>query len=187
MNIMVDIETLGTDSDTMILTIGAIPFTNEAKIVAPKTEWFYKKVDLNSYKKYKNDFSMDYNTLIWWLKQDDKPRYEAFIEKPRDPIDVVMEDFAKWLIKTTNNDIRIWSHGKDFDTVVLQHAFKVVSVDCPWTYWNTRDTRTVYSMAGIDMRDITIPEGFDAHNALGDCLKQIDGLNLAFLVINGKL
>lgn len=186
---MVDLETMGTNSNTVILTIGAVPFGSDGKLIMDDDFYFYEGVDLKSYDKYKHgEFSCSWDTLIWWLKQDKQPRDEAFLVGPRYPIWDVLQDFINWLAivcKTLNdNTINIWSHGKDFDVVVLENAFKVCSLECPWKFWDTRDTRTLYALAGVDMRNISVPNGFKAHNAVGDCFKQIEGVRQAFNTIN---
>ena len=48
-HIMVDLETLGTDSNAIILTIGAIPFSSTGEIIVDKDMYFYQKVNLPSY------------------------------------------------------------------------------------------------------------------------------------------
>ena len=189
---MVDLETLGTDSDAIILTIGAIPFSPDGTVLVDEDEYFYEKVHLPSYNIYKNkEFSVDWGTLLWWLKQDPEPLREAFLDQPRYPIWVVMKDFLNWLeiIGKMFGDrkINMWSHGKDFDVVLLQNAFKVCGLECPWKFWESRDTRTLYALTGVDTRNISMPEGFKAHNAIGDCLKQIEGMRLANNVLNNHI
>lgn len=185
-NIMVDIETLSTDSNAVILTIGAIPFSSDGIISVDEDMYFYRRVNLQSYNKYKNnEFNFNYETLLWWLKQDQKIRDEAFSNRPRYDIEIVMKDFIDYLAtirKYLNDDkIHIWSHGKDFDVVILQNAFKVCKLECPWKFWDTRDTRTIYALANIDMKNIG---GFECHNAIGDCLKQIEGIKQSYTIIN---
>jgi hypothetical protein len=189
---MVDLETMGTDPNTVILTVGAVPFGGDGNLIMEDNFYFYERVQLQSYDKYKNgEFNFSWDTLIWWLKQDKDPLEDAFLLQPRYPIWVVMQDFANWISIVCNmcndNKINIWSHGKDFDVVVLQNAFKVCGIVCPWKYWDTRDTRTLYALAGIDMRDISMTKGFKSHNAVGDCFKQIEGIRRAYNVINSHI
>lgn len=189
---MVDLETLSTDSNAVILTIGAVPFGGDGKLILSDDLYFYERVNLPSYNKYTNgEFACDWNTLLWWLRQDKEPLNDAFLDGPRYPIWTVMKDFVNWLdiiCKTVGeHKINIWSHGKDFDVVVIQNALKVCGIECPWMYWDTRDTRTLYALAGIDSRNIPMPEGFKAHNAVGDCLKQIEGIRLSYNVINNHV
>ncbi len=186
-NFMVDLETLSTDSNAIILTIGCIPFGSDGSCIVDEEYYFYNRVDLSSYND-RPEFHIDYNTLLWWLEQDPKPRSEAFLAEPRKSIEQVMIDFVIWIKQICNhlNDTRVnmWSHGKDFDCVILQNAFKFFDIPCPWKFWDTRDTRTIYSLADVDMRNIIVPDEYKAHNAIGDCLKQIEGIKQAFNIIN---
>lgn len=187
-NFMVDLETLSTESNALILTIGCVPFGLDGSLIVDKDLYFYNRVELSSYNEIMDDFHMDFNTLLWWLDQEAEPLSEAFKTGPRKPIEDVMASFALWIIQICNycrsTEIAMWSHGKDFDCVVLQNAFKVFGIPCPWKYWDTRDTRTIYSLAGVDTRNIKMPEGFKSHNAIGDCLKQIEGIRQSFNIIN---
>ena len=185
---MVDIETLSTDSNAIILTIAAIPFGPDGKLIMQDDYYFYEKIDLNSYNKYNNQFDFNWSTLLWWLQQDKEPLNDAFLQNPRYPIDTVLQDFINWLNITCDllNDkrINIWSHGKDFDAVILQNAFKVCGLECPWKFWDTRDTRTIYAFSNVNLKNIPMPEGYKAHNAVGDCLKQIKGIEISYNIIN---
>ena len=186
---MVDLETLSTDSNAVILTIGAVPFGSDGKLIMDDDFYFYERVELKSYNKYKNnEFNCNWDTLVWWLKQEKEPLDEAFLIGPRYPIWDALQDFVNWIhivCKTvSDNKINIWSHGKDFDVVVLENAFKVCNITCPWKFWDTRDTRTLYALTGVDMKRISMPEGFKAHNAVGDCFKQIEGVRQAFNNLN---
>ena len=186
-NFMVDLETMSTASNAVILTIGCIPFGSDGSLIVEEDMFFYNRIDLSSYNN-RPEFHSDFNTLLWWLQQEKEPLDEAFLAGPRKPIDRAMMDFDIWLAQICSylNDkkITMWSHGKDFDCVVLDNAFKACHLECPWKYFDTRDTRTIYSLAGVDMRNVQIPEGYKAHNAIGDCLKQIEGIKQSFQIIN---
>lgn len=186
---MVDIETLSTDSNAVVLTIGAIPFLSDGTIAVDKDMYFYERVNLSSYNKYvNNEFSFNYETLLWWLKQKEEIRNDTFLNGPRYNIEVVMQDFSNYLMIIKAyfkvDKINIWSHGKDFDVVILQNAFKVCKLECPWKFWDTRDTRTIYALANIDLKNIG---GFNDHDAIEDCLKQIEGIKQSYKIINSSV
>lgn len=187
-NFMVDLETLSTEPNAIILTIGCVPFGSDGSHIVTEDMYFYNRVELSSYNDIIDKFHMDFNTLLWWLEQDNEPLSEAFKNGPRKPIAQAIADFALWIIQICkycqDSKITMWSHGKDFDCVILQSAFKVFGIPCPWSYWDTRDTRTIYALTRVDLRNIQMPDGFKAHNAIGDCLKQIEGIRQSFMVIN---
>ena len=62
---MIDLETLGTKPDCVILTLGAIkfdPFTNEEP-----HSGLYQKLDIDEQDKLKR--TQDESTIEWWGKQ----------------------------------------------------------------------------------------------------------------------
>ena len=65
---MVDLETLSTRSNALILTIGAVPFNNTGDVSVGEELYFYQRVSLDSYQDCFS-FHMDYKTLVWWMKQ----------------------------------------------------------------------------------------------------------------------
>jgi exodeoxyribonuclease VIII len=178
---MIDLETLATKSNAMILTIGAIEFD-------PMTEnmdgnIFYKKINLNSYKNI-NGFSFDINTMCWWHNQCDEARKEAFLGDDRIDLKNCLIDLKNWLDevrpKGTGNNVIIWSHGSHFDIPILSNAYNIFEMKEPWNYWNVRDTRTLFDISNINFKDIQLPIGMVAHNALADCFKQVTAVKLAY-------
>jgi DNA polymerase III epsilon subunit-like protein len=172
-DIMIDIETLGTKPNSVILTIGAIRFNRKQKIVPFEKlkNYFYRKIDISSCVKI--GLEKDNDTLKWWESQHEDIRKEAF-EGKREDLKKVLLDFSNWVSK----DSFIWSHGASFDTVILENAFKKCGLQTPWKFFNVRDTRTVYDIFGIKKEDMPSEQN---HNALYDCWRQIIGINKALI------
>ena len=79
---MIDIETLSTKPNALILTIGAIKFNrNDDLKNIEDLETFYVRIDQNSCKKLNMDISKE--TLNWWGLQAEKYKYEALLNKDR--------------------------------------------------------------------------------------------------------
>ena len=53
----------------------------------------------------------------------------------------------------------------------LEAAARAVGKEAPWKFWDARDTRTVYGLAGFDPR--SVPKSGVAHHALDDALYQV--------------
>ena len=64
-NIMVDLETLGTSADSVILSIGAVKFDLETGEI--DNRGFYASVSVESNLSFRRRVSEE--TLLWWLKQ----------------------------------------------------------------------------------------------------------------------
>lgn len=177
-NIMFDLETLGTGTDAMILTVAAIDFN---PLSGATNGTFYTKIDIDSYKPYAGCFTMDGSTLTWWMTTaPEEARKEAF-GGDRLPLKTVMENLTAWL-STRGAPIKVWSHGSCFDISILSHTFKILNMPCPWKFWDVRDTRTIYDTAGVNLKTLSVTPAaakYPEHHAIGDCLRQIEGVKKA--------
>jgi exodeoxyribonuclease VIII len=169
-DVMIDLETLNTTPDSVILVIAAVKFSRRGKELSKDLPFFYKKVTIQSC--LDKGLTISKDTQDWWDKQDPEIRKEAFGE-PRVDLKTALVDFKKWIGK----EEYIWSHGSSFDIVILNEALRRCGLKSPWKFWNHRDTRTLFDVAGIKNSDL--PQG-DKHNALADCHRQIAGVNMAY-------
>lgn len=176
-DIMVDIETLSTDPTAVILSIGAIKFKRKGELKKLEDmDRFYTRVSRESCEVL--GMHTDHSTVEWWGRQDESVRYEA-LENPEDrlPIKEALKKFSEWVGKSNY----IWGHGDDFDCVVLNQAYKICGQPVPWKFWNTRDTRTLFDIAGI--RNADLPKN-DKHHPIHDCYRQIVGVNKSLSALN---
>lgn len=157
-HIMVDLETLGTSSNSVILSLGAAKFTRFGV-----TDTFYRHIDPQSC--VNAGLVMDVSTVMWWMMQSDDAR-AAFAGKG-DPLTGVLQDFGLWFPK----DACLWGNGATFDNVLLGSAYKAVGLKKPWPYWGDRCYRTVKNMYPE-----IVPPAFkgDKHNALDDAVHQAE-------------
>jgi len=166
--VMVDIETLSVLPNATILTIGAVKFDRSEVIPElNKCNTFYRRIIHESCASVGLVSSPD--TVEWWDKQDVNVKYEAFDNPDRVVLRTALDDFKKWFRGST----KIWGHGDDFDCVILSSAFRACNIDLPWKFWNTRDTRTLFDLANISMKDL--PQD-NAHHALHDAYRQVIGV-----------
>ena len=130
-NIMLDLETMGTESNAAIIAIGAVRF-NEISIAQDR---FYRVIDLES--SMGAGLVTDASTIMWWMKQDDAARKEFFnggVSLPQ-----ALIDFSHWLCP----DPIIWGNGATADNVWLSNAYKACDIEKPWKYWADRCYRTI--------------------------------------------
>lgn len=179
-HVMIDLETLSTKPNAIILTVAAVRFdpTDFKSLNDTPASKFYMKVDLNSYNG-RSDFHTDYNSLVWWMKQSEPARQDAFLgtTTERVPIHKCLTDLKKWFVDDRS---MVWGHGSCFDIPVLASAFQSCGLVEPWKFWNVRDTRTIYDLGKVDFKNVELPEGMVAHNALADCYRQIKGVKMAY-------
>ena len=154
--VMLDIETLGTRPGSAILAIGAVKF-GDREIISE----FYQRIDLKSC--VRHGLTIDPDTVLWWLKQDDAARLE--ITLPGDPLREVLFNFADWL---QDPAAEIWGNGANFDNTLLAAAYHATEIPLPWKYSNDRCYRTLKAMHP----EITIERTGTHHNALDDARSQ---------------
>jgi hypothetical protein len=169
-DIMIDLETLATSPNAAVLTIGAVkfdPFSNE--LDSPSCEKFYVKVDIDSCDELELDVSND--TLEWWSKQSKEAQEEAFSTEDR----IHVREAFNQLYKFCWGAKRVWSHGAAFDTVICENIFRKLNKAVPWSFWEVRDTRTLFDL-GIDPKRPPVLK----HHALEDAWNQAVGVQNVF-------
>ena len=167
---MVDLETLATSPDAVILTIGAVTFDPASNRIFDK---LYHRVDIESCDRL--GMTVNDDTVEWWSKQAADVQTEAFAEDNRLPIEEVIEKFHKF---AWNCDA-FWSHGATFDLVILDCYYRKLNKTPPWNFWQIRDTRTLFDLG----YDPEMPkEGL--HNALEDASRQAIGVQTIYKKLN---
>jgi len=158
---MIDLETLGTGPDCVVLTIGGVKF-NPNEISDTHNEFYYR-FDVDE-QLAKGRTTLD-STLEWWSRQEKSVRDEALGDEGRTPVLEVLQHLNKWCVGA---DV-IWCQGPAFDIVILENMYKQYQHHIPWAFWKIRDSRTLFSIMPNDPRKEI---DFDAHNALEDCKVQ---------------
>ena len=167
---MVDLETLATSPDAVILTIGAVTFDPASNKIFDK---LYYRVDVESCDRL--GMTVNDDTVEWWSKQAADVQTEAFAEDNRVPIEEVIEKFHKF---AWNCDA-FWSHGSIFDLNILDTYYRKLNKVPPWNFWQIRDTRTLFDLG----YDPEMPkEGL--HNALEDASRQAMGVQTIYRKLN---
>jgi hypothetical protein len=189
--IMIDLETLGTKPDSVILTIGAQLFDPTSSEVWTETPVYdvisgntvipSLNIRLNVDQQELLGRTTSEETIKWWANQTPEAQEEAFGLSDR-------VDFKEALLQLTRmvevcgpkRTVRVWSKGPTFDIMMLEHAMEQTGVRVPWEFWNVRDARTVYGLCPtLD----TKKNGPISHCALDDCRKQIEMLRESFSIL----
>lgn len=170
-HIMVDIETMGTESYSAIVSIGALGFDlNTGK----KGLEFYVNIDLQSC--INNGLVVNGNTCMWWMKQS-KEAVESLFKPSPLKLEKALSEFSLWLRTNFNSkEVFVWGNSARFDLGILQNAFEKTQMNVPWQFRNERCVRTLVSFAPEIKKNFS-HSGVD-HNALSDCHKQVDYCSL---------
>lgn len=164
-DIMIDLETLGLKPGCVVLSIGAAKFSPTTGEVVSK---FYERIAFKD--SVLRGLTVDPDTYQWWTKQD-KEVFAETMSGTKSLIDVCL-DFQAWVRE--HSDVRdFWCQGTDFDFPIWEAAYSRGAPLANYfaNYYQRRDTRTLYAVAGFDPSLLT-REG-SHHNALDDVLHQI--------------
>lgn len=156
---MLDLETLGTAPNSVIIAIGAVKFDLDGV-----KDQFYQVVDPASCVDI--GLQIDASTVMWWMQQNTAAR-KAFTEKGVH-IEVALSQFASWV---DENDL-VWGNGSDFDNVLLAEAYKKAKIEQPWKYFNNRCYRTMKNQ----FPQIKLERKGTHHNAVDDAISQAEHL-----------
>ena len=177
MEVMIDIETLNTKPDSVIATLGAVKFNRNKFCDNIKNyNTFYRRIDLKSCLDIGLTSSKD--TIKWWNEQPESAKTEIFDTKNRISIQQCLKEFKEWFKPC----YKIWSHGDDFDCVILKNAYDKCNIEAPWKFWNTRDTRTIFDICGYYFNQ---NNGTSiVHHSLQDAFRQTIALQECFKILN---
>lgn len=158
---MIDIETLGTEPDCVVLSVGAVKFDpyNSAE---PSKRMLWKP---SADEQMTAGRSVLESTLEWWAKQPKHIQDEAFTEDGRISLAHFMGDLNKYLVGVD----KIWCQGPQFDMVILEDLFKQFEHHRGWAFWQIMDCRTIFNMMPADPRK-AIQQ--DLHSADADAYYQ---------------
>jgi hypothetical protein len=163
-HLMVDIETFGSKSHSVICSLAAVEFD----IATGQTgKTFKENIDVQSCLEL--GLKIDGSTLEWWLNQSNEARTGLLTCKM--PLPLVINRFWSFFKNLCNDEMKVWGNGARFDLGILENATTACGMLIPWKHWNERDVRTLVSFAPEIKKEMPF-EGVK-HDAIADCMHQI--------------
>lgn len=166
---MVDLETLGTTPNTVIIAIGAVVFDRSASSA-------YGDILRNSFyalPPWKQDGRvMDENTIRFWMKQDQNARDHILQKATHQSLGYALMDLKSFIESNESQMGKFhaaWSYGATFDHVILSDAFLGLGSHYPIWFSKQLCLRTVTVLSGVPRPEI--PEAIK-HHALHDAAVQ---------------
>lgn len=155
-----DIETLSTAKNAVVLSIGAVYLNNIKRdgCVVEFPDEFYRVITVNDQLAYGR--VIDYSTLKWWLKQPAHVRddtFEGLGDRTAQSLGPALIDLTVWSDKLAQGqDRHFWVKGIGFDGAILESAYtgpgKVTNVvTLPFRGW--QEVRTLERLGGTTMQD----------------------------------
>lgn len=164
-DLMIDFETLGTNPDTTVISVGCVFFNPDTGQKGPT---FYMAFEIDG--QMKKGRTIDASTLKWWMGQSGGAK-KVFNEQAK-PAEVVLSTFAQWCkANCGKKTLMPWGNGATFDISIMENLFSQYQLDCPWMYYNVMDLRTFRRFLANNAK---IEKKGTNHNALDDANSQAD-------------
>lgn len=169
MNVMLDLETLGTKPGSVILSIGAVEFDKTGMY-----REFYKEISVASSNNW--GLTADQSTIEWWGKQSPEARatFDRCHTSEPDGLNDTLVEFTEWLhfCKGGIDKLKLWGNGSDFDNVLLDAAYRAAGLAYPIKYWNHRCFRSLKGLPMVNGKGLEPIRAGTHHNALDDAKHQ---------------
>lgn len=151
-HVMIDLESLGTEPGSVILSISAIQFDIETGKTGKQ---FHENISLKDC--LRRGLKIDPGTFFWWMKQSNKSRERLLEnEKCTNTVEVVFHNLYHWFqnlphkesrMLYPSRDIIVWGRGPRMDQGLLSYVYKLLGYDeTPWHFRNERCVRTMEAL-----------------------------------------
>ena len=162
MNIILDLETLGTSSNSIIVQIGAVALDSTHKQVST----FSRSISAKSISETRNNknLAVDVPTQLWWSTQPNV----AKVFSGADDYEYSLIKFCEWFRDLGDPDAKVWGRGPDFDNVILANSLLAFNILVPWKYQKSRCLRTLLDDADLNTELFKRYKTEEEHTALGD-------------------
>ncbi|HFD3317436.1 TPA: 3'-5' exoribonuclease, partial [Escherichia coli] len=167
-HLMIDLETMGTNTNAPIVVIGAVFFDPQTGEIGPV---FYIVISLTD--AMNTGAVPDGGTIEWWLKQSSEARAAILTDQVK--LKDALSQFREFINEYSDEKfVQVWGNGATFDNAILRTSYERLDIPCPWRYHNDRDVRTIVELGktiDFDARTVIPFEGV-RHNALDDARHQ---------------
>lgn len=147
MQVMVDIETLGSGRNARIIQIGAVGFDfNERVLEAHELLQMEDRCFNMRVANYAGSREEDGNRAFW----ADPAQAEALaaIQRMEEVgLPIVLAKLSKFLIEWLGKRGKLWAKPPQFDLRVIADAYLLAGMELPWHYSHEHDLRTMLYMA----------------------------------------
>lgn len=172
--VMIDIESMSTRPDALILSIGAVGFQLFSTGVV-LADSFFRVLDVREQLALGRHVSED--TAKWWMAQSTDARMH-WVKPPLEDVvsaSQALDELDVYLQINYGLSDGVWANGAHFDVVALETLCASVGRKVPWRYNIVRDARTIYKE--FPGRNVTWElKDQTAHDPVADCVYQVPKL-----------
>jgi len=188
-HVMLDIETLGVESDTLIFQIAASKFDIKTGEIRENFN-VIQNIDVVK------SVTINPSTLLWWLETNPLLLRDLLAKKGGKVSDDILLEFKEWIDyiqETLVDDVLLWGNGVIFDNRFIREQMAVRGLEYPIKYKNDRDVRTILALAAekLGVSEVSIKERLKddrltEHHALDDVEAQVKLVSYCHNVLMGK-
>lgn len=160
---MIDIETLGNKSNSVITQISAVEFDLKTGETFKEFNFF-----INPQSCLDLGLKMNWSTVFWWMQQGDIA-IDNFL-KCNDGLNL-REALLKFTLFFNEEYDGYWGNSARFDFGILENAFDSCNIEYPFYFWLERDVRTILMLDPLAKNKF---ENHLAHDGISDCKFQIE-------------
>lgn len=171
---MIDLETLATTPDAVVLSIGAVEFNPYTGDIINE---FYHTLRLED----QSNRKITPDTIVWWIKNLNDENKDIFIQEQKTPVRNALLLLSKFL---GDDKKAVWSCDPDFDCAILANLYAEYHLHLPWKFYETRSVRTIREIANLC--SIVLPNDGANHNALADCKRQVQEVSHTIKYLGNK-
>ena len=160
---MIDLETLGTGSNSVVVSVGLVAFNISTGEIIAELD-----IGLNLNQQIKTGGVIDGDTLEFHFAQAPdsiQKMAQRKILDVKEGLDII-SNFIK-----ANNITSIWGNGATFDNVILRNLYARHLKAFPLGFWTDRDLRTAVDIYNIDVG--AVPFVGIKHYCLDDARHQV--------------
>lgn len=168
-HVMVDLETLGTRPDAVVVQIGLCAFDGTGETLAKASMSVNIKAQMEAGR------TVDGPTISWWMRQslDSRIAMSEALSSPHG-LASAAEQVCGWFhrVRAISGPVYVWGHGATFDVTILSSFLQSAGKNPPFKFKRVRDTRTLQAALLVMGRVVERPQPSTAHVALDDAVAQ---------------
>ncbi len=125
-HLMIDLETMGTNTNAPIVVIGAVFFAPQTGEIGPV---FYIVISLTD--AMNTGAVPDGGTIEWWLKQSSEARAAILTDQVK--LKDALSQFREFINEYSDEKfVQVWGNGATFDNAILRASYERLDIPCPW-------------------------------------------------------
>lgn len=172
LDMMIDLETLDNTPDAAIVQVGVALFNREGTAVAARQSIL---VDPTDY--LRSGGSVSFDTLRWWMSQDEHARTAVFGPTPRvSTFEALASLTTIWQTRCDPEHSLVWAAPASFDLAIVALAGRKVCGwrETPWPFRRQRCSSTLGKLLpGFRLDDVPTPPEYSVkHDAGADAARQ---------------